>query len=232
MTWFRCLNCARSLRKPPVCQPCLDTLLLAPPLCAGCGDPHAPESTDAADGACPRPWRETPAIQSYGAGYLLVEPGYTLLRRWKKTPSPLLDRQLLEPLRARVRAELGDAGIAAVVPVPQRFARSWALGRSPARTFAEHVARWLDVPVRAALEPPFRTRRDRRQAELSARERAERRFRFGVRAAELPPVGSAVALVDDFRTSGTTLHRAAQALSEAGAHPVSVLCLGIRPRLH
>ncbi len=228
---FRCLCCERSLARPPVCHDCLLTLVEAPALCRDCGAPH-PRKDDATNASpCPRPWLQVPGIAGYQAGYLRVGPGYGLLRRWKKTPSPLLDRLIVEPLRERVKSGLAGLEIAAVIPVPQSFTRSWSLGRSPATTLAEHAARWLRAPLRHALEPARRGKLEKRQAELSATERRERKIRFDVRESELPPFGSSLLLVDDFSTSGTTARAAARALAAAGGFNITLFSLGVRPKL-
>lgn len=229
--FFICISCQGSLPRGEhlLCEACRSALLPAPPLCPKCGSPVC-----VAENKCENPWLSRPTlIQSYTALYLLIEPGYTVLKAWKRSGGSLLDRRILHwSDEARCRALQNFEGADAIVAIPQRLSRVWKLGRSPAQSVATWLSMETGLPIQNLLTPPLLNRSGRRQAERSAQERMENPLRFGlklkiVRENQI----SSVILVDDFMTSGRTLKAAAEALRNAGVRRVDVFCLGLRPRL-
>jgi predicted amidophosphoribosyltransferase len=221
MRWlcFRCPCCGDSpeSRAFPFCRACLNGLRFAPRTCSDCGSLLCPE------GSCLRPWAALPGLRFLGASRLLTGPGYSVLKSWKKSLGPATSRRVFHELKLPG----GDWDL--IVPVPQRFVRSWRLGGCPSELIAHELSRSSGKPMLRALLAPGR---GRPQASLSLTERTSRKLDFRVRPDLAPRLrGHRLLLVDDFLTSGRTVRLAAQALLGAGARQVSVYCLGIRPRL-
>lgn len=224
---FKCISCGLGPQRSsfPLCETCFQSLVPCPRLCS-CGSPICPET------GCDRPWAQNAAIQSYRARYALIEPGYTVLKRWKKSGGRIFDRRILNP-DSSILGSLKGFGLQVIVPIPQRVSRAWTLRGSPAEKIARWIGRKLDVPVSFLLKVDSRNSRFR-QAELPIQERLANRFRFEVEQRLLSAAGSRVLLVDDFMTTGHTLRIAARALSTYGIHQIHVFCLGLRlqqPRL-
>jgi predicted amidophosphoribosyltransferase len=233
MKLFACLSCHTPLafREAILCPACASALKPAPPLCRDCGSPACEVL-----GRCQSPWSrlnqaEIP-IRSWTAIHLLIEPGYTVLRAWKKRGSPLFDREALRwdaEARGRFLESEGCRKAQAIVPVPQRWLRSWRLGRSPADVITRWLARETGLPIARILRPPPRT--SARQAQRGVQGRLENPLHFEVETSRLLLKRlHHVILADDFMTSGRTLRAAATALGKAGIRDVEVFCLGVRPR--
>ncbi|MCM2278779.1 MAG: hypothetical protein NDJ89_11955 [Oligoflexia bacterium] len=222
---FRCPSCGDGPAPAsfPLCGACASFLHRAPQLCPDCGSPACLQSPHT--GPCLRPWARHPAIHSYSAEYLLLTPGYRVLKRWKLTGGPLFNRRVLK-LSADRTALWREFSPEAVVPVPQRTWRSWEMHGSPSERIAQAVARELGVPVLPLLAPAPRRPGMRRQAELSGEERLSNPIRFQASPHALG--GARLILVDDFMTSGRTLREAALTLRSAGSGEVHVFCLGVR----
>lgn len=226
---FRCVVCHKSAGWVPcaLCDLCHRHLIPAPEPCLICGDPLCLEPSQ-----CQKPWRraERPLSNLYAA-YLLTDPALEILKRWKTCGGYHMDSAVYphngkSPLIPRLRG----LGISAVIPVPQKRARSWRLGRSPARAFALWVARQLRLPL---YEPPLdwvKAQTEQPQAALSLFERSTRVRRL--RLKKTIHLKGTVLLVDDFKTSGGTLRETAQALHEGCPDSLSIhaCVLGIRPR--
>lgn len=240
-----CISCRTAPARVssfPLCEDCLGLLRAAPPLCPACAGPGCAGRGGAGYGPdCERPWvgEESP-LDGYGARYLLIEPGYTVLRCWKKSGGPLFDRRILrwDPASTPLpRSWFHPHGIRAIVPVPQGIRRSWRLNGSP----AARVARWLGNRLRIPVLPlllPIAKGRLGRQAELSLPQRLRNRVRFEVNPSAhrswLRAGGQEageILLVDDFMTSGHTLRNAARVLRSMGVRRVRAYCLGVRPLL-
>jgi len=115
-----------------------------------------------------------------------------------------------------------------VVPVPLHPARLVERGFDQAALLAGRVARGLDVEH--ASRALVRTRATPRQASLDRAARASNvsdAFRCRLPRAV---AGRRVLLVDDVRTTGSTLAACAQALRSAGATAVTTLVLASRDR--
>lgn len=225
-TFFLCIACREALSHPapsPLCEPCASSLVTAPPLCPRCAGLSCPRES------CKKPWISHPEIDSYSARYLCIEPGYRILKRWKVTQGPALDRKILIP-DARLTQAWRARELDAVTWVPQQRERSWRLGACPAEKIARWVSMQIGVEARSALNPAARLAGQSRQAELRMQERMTHRLRFAWND-ESPPLaaGARVLLVDDFMTTGRTLRTAAQVLRSRGAVEVHVFCLGVRP---
>ncbi len=120
----------------------------------------------------------------------------------------------------REPAAAGDPRLV-VVPVPLHWARAWSRGFNQAERVAAAVAVVLERPLGSALV------RSRATRALHGVEHAARggvlEGAFAVRG---DVAGKTIALVDDIRTTGSTLREAALVLRRAGAVRVDALVVG------
>ena len=163
------------------------------------------------------------------------EPGLTA---WSLRPHAGVPRQLV--LRLKYNAEARAARLLAslLLPLPEDFVLppdtvvTWVTmpesrrreraidhGRLLAEAFAEH----LSLPCRRLLDR--RDRRERRQVSLGAGQRTAN-LQGAFRPAET--VSFPVLIVDDVRTTGTTLCRCAEALRAGGAEQIFALTVTAR----
>ena len=217
---FKCVNClsSPSPKTFPLCEDCFTALTDAPPLCKKCAGLSC-------DDVCKRKWVESPPdlrIHSYSARYLLLGPGYTVLKSWKKNHGPALDRLVLKPNKTLATA-WKDFAPDMIIPIPQDAKRSWEMGGSPAHKVARWLARETQTPLTLSLEIQ---NKEKRQAELTIYERLQNKIEF-IAAQDLS--GKRILLVDDFVTTGKTTQAAAKACVEAGATQIHIFSLGVRP---
>lgn len=123
--------------------------------------------------------------------------------------------------------KLSRLGIDLVIPIPQHWSKRLVVAHNQAETLADVLARRLRVPSDRHILGKARRTPD--QSSLSAsRRRTNLRDSFRVR--ESGRLGGVhVLLVDDVLTTGTTAHRATQALKKAGAGRVTVAVLAVVP---
>ncbi len=194
--------------------------LVAPPLCAACGDRCAPDAAlcDACDGelACaPRMIESGPAAVDMAISAAPFEgPARRLVLSLKfGRRLSLADVAAAAMLRALPPHELGGA----VVPVPAGPWRWRWRGFDP----AEEIARAL--ASRAELEYVDCLRRGRGRRQVGRRRWDRLANPPRVWAIEACPLR--VLLVDDVWTTGATLSACARALREGGAERVTALTL-------
>lgn len=146
--------------------------------------------------------------------------------RWEPM-AELLGEALAAQLRACGVVEQGDRG-AILVPVPTPWLRARARGIDHARVVAASVARVLGVPCRRVLWQGLGAT----QVGVEARSgRLRERARFGTRRGGRATVaGRHVILVDDVRTTGSTLRACAGLLRGVGASRVTAAVLSVRER--
>jgi predicted amidophosphoribosyltransferase len=166
-----------------------------------------------------------PNITSYSARYLLIEPGYTVLKKWKTQRGLLFDRQILKSTPA-LRSHWREIQANAVVPVPQNYSRSWKMAGSRAEQIARWVSQETQVPTFKLLEV-HRSFQNKRQAELPFVERIQNHHPFYAEETNLKALKKII-LVDDFMTTGRTLQQAAKVLKNSGVGEIHVFCLGSR----
>lgn len=121
--------------------------------------------------------------------------------------------------------QIEDTGADVIVPMPQRFFRSWMMRGSPVLKTAHAISESLQIPILECLESVALG--TRRQAELKSRDRIQNRIEFQVIDEKVK--GKSVLLVDDFITTGHTVRRAAAELRRNGVRSVHIFSLGIRP---
>ena len=226
LKWFlECTHCREGLTHLscfPICAICHATLVTCPPLCPSCASPRCLQSKDS---PCLFPWRKRDFVHSYSSRYLLVGEGLHLLRTWKKRSGYYFDGRIL-----RSHAVLSDTWRNfrpdAIIAIPQRPQRSWQMRGSRAEQIARWVSRQTGAPLVRALTPGPRT--GPRQAQLDLSGRLENRIQFST----VPKATAGlkrVILVDDFMTTGKTLHSAAQHLAQREISQIHIFCLGYRP---
>ncbi len=250
--WLVPLLLCPACRKPaspealPWCQSCWESRVLCPPLCSECGGIGCPPQ-----GACLRPWLRfadwLPERPNLICQYLLVGPGYRLLRSWKTRPGELSQKRILGSIEPELFQALTLTEKTAWVPVPQSAKRSWQLGHHPARELAQTFAKLagqgslvplLEIgqknssltPARIGPHDTTQTAHPTRQAALSQPERLARRFGFSLHQDfALEPLPEHAIIVDDFLTTGSTALAAAWLLHQAGVRRIDFAFLGFRP---
>jgi len=240
----RCIACNERIDRAsdsstfPLCSLCHSTLLLCPKLCSNCGSPECVQKAEIGhdlNKTCLRPWVQHKDIQSFSSLYLLLNTGFSVLRKWKTSRGPYFDRQVLKPNTGLIQV-LRSNNAQAIIPIPQSFHRKWKMRGSPAECIAQWVSSLTHVPLVPALLPPqppkggerSNQEKPKRQAELSMLERLQSPLRFRINPKIEVRSIRCVILVDDFMTSGRTLDQAAQVLTRAGIEEIHVFCLGVR----
>lgn len=198
--------------------------MLAPHRCPSC-DWLVPD-VEAAEfcGACGPLLEVAPAGISpparNAAGWLYEGPFADAIRRFKYEGAGQLAAPLGAKLAVRARPYAGQ--IRAVVPVPLHPAKLRARGFNPAALLAKPVAAELGATLEVGWL--YRDRATRTQAGLDRDERLAN-VRGAFRAAPVKP--TRVLLIDDVRTTGSTLAEATAALTAQG-HEVTTLALACR----
>ena len=209
----RCVGCGR--RGASFCPACLSAISHVPPnLCFRCGEPGA----NPASGLCARCRRSETALDGgfsvgYSAGALrqaihrlkydgqsrLAEPLASLLTDW------WAGRRLTVDL---------------IVPVPLHPARQRDRGYNQSALLARRLAAHTALPC--SEDAVLRCRNTRPQVGLGAAERWQN-VDGAFRAEPTLVAGLRVLLLDDVRTTGSTLEASARALRDAGAATVWAL---------
>lgn len=144
----------------------------------------------------------------------------TVCLKMKQAESGALIRACVELMWAKVATQLTEFAPDFVVPVPQHWRDRLLRRHNSAEQLGRVLAGKLRLPFRTGLLR--KTRKTPRQFSLTPTDRRTNlRKAF---AAKLPKKlqGSAVLLVDDVLTTGSTAHECARALLDAGAKRVDV----------
>lgn len=196
--------------------------LLAPAGCAACDEPVRPRAVFCS--ACAPSVLASPPDDENLSAFVYGGAPATAVARLKYAARPDLAARLARPLVRAARSLTGEIDL--VVPVPLHARRLAMRGYNQAALLAGPVAKSL----RAAHEPRAleRLRDTPRQATLDRAERASNvREAFACRR---DVRGRAVVLVDDVRTTGSTLGACAVALRDAGARRVVTLVVARHER--
>lgn len=232
---FHCRSCDEPASQVsfPLCKNCAHSLLPSPKLCPRCGSHRCVLKPDECFASS-----ESTIIDSYTARYLLIEPGYSVLKSWKKHGGPVFDQKIFMPSSeffSAILSNISDPTKTVIVPMPQSFQRSWRLGRSPALI----VARWISSKLNIALDTDLLRIKDTstrklRQAQLGLERRLQTPSNVFATNRAIHLAASrkydTILLVDDFMTTGHTLRNGAFALKAAGFPITHAVVLGYRPR--
>jgi ComF family protein len=141
----------------------------------------------------------------------------------KRDSSGRIVRALTDLMFGRWQAELNALNVDVIVPVPAHWTSRFLRAAAPAEAVALRLARLLRRPC--DLHTLRKRRRTPQQSSLPPSQRRENlRNAFAVvRGVRLD--GVRVLLVDDVLTTGTTAHRGASVLKQAGAERVTVAVL-------
>lgn len=176
--------------------------------CAGCADEPAVADDFVRLGAYDGPMRDWITAGKYEGWSEMLEALGAMLGR------SVLSRHSIDPARS------------IIVPVPMPWQRRMYRGIDHTRVIADAAARAMRLDIACALrkrlEPP--------RASLTATER--RRHRKGWitvrrRSGGWPLTGSTIVLVDDVKTTGTTLRLCARLLRDLGADRVIAAVLAV-----
>jgi ComF family protein len=226
----RCASCGHGLRprselarewRGALCDDCSPQVLAG--ACRGCGQgrgPHLPDTRRCAAcrGTALRGVASTTALLRYrGVGRSMIA---ALKYGGRDDLARPLGLGLGRRFAAREPRAAGDSRLV-VVPVPLHWTRAWSRGFNQAERVATGVAEALERPLAAALV------RSRFTRPLHGVEHAARSGVLeGVFAVRGGVSGKTIALVDDIRTTGSTLREAARVLRRAGALRVDALVVG------
>jgi predicted amidophosphoribosyltransferase len=238
------------------CEECIAGLLLPPPICPTCfgfACGTSPEDCLRAwirvDGGEALPYR----LRSVTAAYVSAGPGFRVLKAWKTSRNPALERVLLAGVR-RAISFWKDREDVILIPVPQSASRRWELfGGSTLRLCEMIRTARKESGLRTTVLEALEARSDEsvrpgEPASPQAKTRGAARYGkasiFFRRDLELTNLDrwaghseSPFIVVDDFLTSGSTVRRALQALRAQSPTSVSpfqnrdfdAFILGFRP---
>ncbi len=202
-----CADCYAKLK------PLYLTSMVREELCEACG------GVLRGSGRCEVCGARRSAPFSAAAAYAYEPPVNRLIRRFKFRGVYRMEEWMAdEMLRAYRAAGFPSCGF--VQPVPMHWIRRNARGIDHAARLAKAFAARADLPYRNVLR---RARLTRQQAKLSGEAR-RRALGDAIRARESLH-GETVLLIDDVRTTGTTVSQCRRALVNAGAGRVYVLTL-------
>lgn len=198
-----CAECYAKLR------PLYGSAQVRQELCIRCGERLN-------DGVCPICGRSDRKTLSACAAYGYEAPVDALVKKFKFQDMYRLDKWLaLEMVKAVKEARFADADV--IVPVPLHWIRKRLRGYNQSERLAGIISWKMGIPVSTSL---IRTRNTRHQARLSSEERRKNlKNAFCVNESM---EGKSVLLIDDVRTTGSTVSECARVLMEAGASKVRV----------
>lgn len=194
----------------------LDTLirLALPPRCPGCS---AVVEADAR--FCVRCWRALTFLEANQEAPVHAAVAYGAVARRLALQLKYGGRSGHAVTAAKAMARVVPAGLDLLVPVPLHRQRIWTRGYNQAWLIARALGRETGLPVAHALE-----RRRPTPVLRGMGPEARARAVAGAFATIGDVAGRAVGLVDDVFTTGATARACAEALREAGAARVAVIC--------
>ncbi len=214
-----CLGCKdkRGADQGYLCAKCYSALqplylqeLAEAPICAFCGDVKI-------GNRCPTCTRRNAKTLRAFAAYDYAEPVRQLVHEIKFSGWwRLADWMAQEMAKALASCPPYPATVITAVPLSKQRMRE--RGYNQSEKLGRALAQSTGIPYQNLL---FRRVNTRQQATLSAKQR--RNALKGAFQAIKPLSGQRVLLVDDVRTTGTTMVRCAEALFEAGAEDVAVI---------
>jgi len=217
----QCMACEAATAEPhALCAQCWTALpLISAPFCARLGTPFA---VDFGPGMLsPAAIADPPRFDRGRAVARHQGPARDLVSRFKYG-----ERLDLARLMARMMVQAGQDILAEadlIVPVPMHRFRLWRRRYNQAALLAQLVARETGVEV--VIDGLERVKRTRAQVGLRRNERQQNLAgAFGVPARHVHLfAGRRVVVIDDVRTTGSTLNACAHILRKAGAARIDVL---------
>lgn len=183
--------------------------------CPGCEEP----SSHPICRICLSLLRKNPRMIPFeGAGvegifpiYISHSIAHQILKHWKNHGGSTLE-QLLLRAHPSLQQSLVSKKFSGMIPIPQDRERTWKRGHSSSLKTAEFFSSLIDVPVFEILKL---TDQDvQKQAFLSEWERKHHPNPFEVLKVEIPAHLNRILIVDDFITTGSTIHKAASRVRE------------------
>lgn len=217
----QCIACeAATADAHSLCVACWNGLsLIAKPYCERLGTPFA---VDYGMGMLsPAAIADPPRFDRARAVARHRDTARDLVSRLKYGERLDLSRLMSKMMLQAGQELLADADL--IVPVPMHRFRLWRRRYNQAALLARDISRETGVPV--SLDALVRVRHTRPQVELRRGERQQNL----VGAFRVPPektieiTGRRVVVIDDVRTTGSTLNACAHILRKAGAARVDVL---------
>ncbi|MBR5751990.1 MAG: ComF family protein [Clostridia bacterium] len=163
---------------------------------------------------CPNCHRTKAGTLKAVSAYDYEEPVRSLVHSFKFRGAWRASRWMAEEM-AKALSASDECTADVIVPVPLHKLRKLERGYNQSEKLASALSALIGIPIENALK---RVKYTKQQALLS--QDARRRSLQGAFAAVRPLDGARVMLVDDVRTTGTTIVRCADALFEAGAQDV------------
>ena len=196
-----CLKCAAALA-PLVLRSAEEQQI-----CSACGEVYT-------GGICRGCGKRSVTTLTAVAAYEYEDPVRGMVHAFKFRGVWRMGRLMAE----KMNEALGERDFTRIVPVPLHFTRRFERGYNQSEVLAKELSRLTGKPWENTLK---RVRRTRQQAKL--KEEARRKNLDGAFKAVNRPEGEKILLIDDIRTTGSTVSRCAQELLRAGAESVTVL---------
>lgn len=157
------------------------------------------------------------AVQSFSAYYFEL-PVSSLVKAFKYKSVTDLSDWMTEEM---IKALRGEHNFDVITFVPMYFLRKIRRGFNQSELLAKLISKKLNIP----LQPLIRRKRfTRKQATLSGKKRREN-LRHAFDLNDIDIKGRRILLIDDVRTTGTTIISCAKILMDNGAMKVSALTI-------
>ena len=167
--------------------------------------------------ACKCGGKRKNAYTVYSA-YRFEQPVSTIVKAFKYRSSTYLSVWIAEQM---ILALKGGCDFDIITFVPMHFLRKVSRGYNQSEILAKHISIRLNIPLKGTLK---RSRYTRKQASLRASLRKKNLINaFKIVNKDIK--GKHVLLIDDVRTTGSTIIECARVLRENGAGKVSALTL-------
>ncbi|MDD6729025.1 MAG: phosphoribosyltransferase family protein [Eubacteriales bacterium] len=210
----RCELCGEVVEvKETVCPDCKNPPRIAPPVCEKCG-------CSKADCIC----KNKNEFKRIVAPYYYTDKIVAAVHRFKDGNMEFLAKRFILDMTKCVKENYGDISFDAVTFVPMRFWDEFKRGYNQSELLAKGIADNIDVPIMKLLAKTERTKPQKAQSE---RQRKVNVFGvFDVTDKDFVQ-DKTILLVDDVKTTGSTLNECAKMLKIYGAKEVYCVSLAI-----
>ncbi|MGN1328704.1 MAG: ComF family protein [Eubacterium sp.] len=197
-----------------VCHDCENLPIIVPPTCENCG-----KSKDDCD--CKNRKNEYKRIV---APYYYEDKVVKAVHRYKESEMRFLSERFSRDIANSVNTQYSDISFDAVTFVPMRKWDERKRGYNQSEILAEYVSDNINVPIMNLL---VKTQRTKPQKSSTARERKVNVFgAFDVIDKEYVN-GKTILLIDDVKTTGSTINECAKMLKIYGAKEVYCATLAV-----